>query len=423
MKKKKGFQEEYKGQDFATISDRISNKYKNRDFDKLEQNAFDAEMKELIKHQTIAQERVNAQEQRKFEFGSTNPTFKLGQNLNDPNSIQPLGATSMNPLGIPVRGLNDPSAADLQRVQDSQVIRNDRQTQDLSINAGVPAELGRNLNANPRNNPIDFINTGVGGQFDIPARELGDLSTGVPSQRKSGSFLDKVKTALSNDYAPALIGQGINTAINAGMLLGGADKEAPNYNPNEQRVERLMADRNIDNAAQRNAILGQQNAARANVRNTGGSGNSQNALLSGLDSNFAKALANSDLQQQQTNNQYKGEFANVLNSLGESRKNADNQADIINAQNKGRWESELSKLGMSVGDSAKFLTKMRANKTSNEVMTNILNLKYKSFGLNPETMANIVSGKGSEGELLILKNAISSNPELETFTKFLKDNE
>ena len=368
--KNKSIQQKYKGKSFAEISDLISAKYPNREVNEHDKNSFEAELGELIKMQKISQQRESASNMiNQYALGTQNSTFDLGNPMDDTL-------------------LNTDSEINL-----GQNLSNTNSLQSLNTPEIKPLAINSNLNTNI------------------------DISTPIQPTRNEPSFFDKAKQSLSkftkNDYAPALIGQGINTALNAALLSKGADKETPNYNENNERVNAILANLSTDNTAERNAILSQRNAGYQNIRNQSRTPQIESALLSNFDARIGQGLAESEAKQSQINNQYKTRFASILDKQGSEKSRIDTYNDDINAKNKAAWQNELSKLGVSLADSAKFASKFKVNETNNEVMSKILSNKYKDFGLDSKTMANIIAGKGTKGDLIALKEASVNNSELE----------
>lgn len=126
------------------------------------------------------------------------------------------------------------------------------------------------------------------------------------------------------------------------------------YNPYEGHVRNIMANRKFDispakRAIRENRAMGNYNAANYNP-NTGSN------LAYRIQSQIASDKAISDLYStaSNVNNQYKGEYANTLNSLGQQRVNAKNLAVYMNAKSRSAARniqrtalSQLSQFGQN----------------------------------------------------------------------------
>lgn len=218
------------------------------------------------------------------------------------------------------------------------------------------------------------------------------------------NFLDKVKSTLNNDYTPAVIGQGLESLINLGILSKGVDKEQNRFNPYEQDVRRLT-DQDIDLTQAANNIRSQFNVGLDTTKNVR-SANVRNALVQNLTNTSQNSLANQALQAQQMNIGLDTQQAQVLNNLGQQRVQNQVYTDDIRARNKAVYDNELSKFAVDLADSGKGLTAYRVNESANRMMFDILNKKYADFGVSSTSFDNFMKGNydaiDSE-DLIILK--------------------
>lgn len=370
--KKKSLKEKYGGMDFASISKAIDKKFKNKDTDLIEKKSFEMEMAELEDLQTQARtiDKMTTA-LKEFKKGGTLPKYNKG--TEDPLSVPP--------------GVDPWSFADVTPTVPVPPV--DYGTRPDTINSFVKSQLNTGMQPpvydneiKPRTGPMTIDNNfGMSKPSDAP--KLGG----------EGSA-----------YTPALIGQGISTLLNAGLLVGGYDKAAPVDNPNEASVTNLMANRNIDTTQQTNAILSAYNAARSNLSNAR-SANVRNALDANLMNTTQDSLAESNLNQQQINNQYASDLASTLNNLGQQKVSAQNLSNELTARNKGQFQSNLSAFGASVADNSKFFTTSKLNEIQNKMLGDILNNKYSDVGLNKDVVARLSEGKPTPDDIIVLKNA------------------
>lgn len=364
--KKQDILEKFKGKSFSEAAMDITRRYSNRINDPIQQNSFDMEMSILENAQSVERARQEVKEQMKtFAYGGVmggpKKTFSTVDEMPVPTQL-PLDnlAFNTNPFAQPW-----PTHPD-------------------QIN---PMQVA------------DPLNTQVGDTTQLtsnPAVTLIDSNTRVSNPSVN------TRQGMSA-YTPALIGQGISTALNAGLLLGGYDKEAPVTNPYTSDIKNQMANRSVDTTQQRNQILSAYNASREGLKNVR-SANIQNALSANLANITQDNLAQSKLQEQQINNTYAGEYSNLLNNLGQQDVNATVLSNENTARNKGNWQSNLSALGSNVAENAKFFTTQKLNTIQNKLMGDILNTKYQEFGLNKEVVDRLSAGQTTPEDLVVLKS-------------------
>lgn len=224
------------------------------------------------------------------------------------------------------------------------------------------------------------------------------LSNDVAEDEKGG-FLNWAK---NDAYAPALIGQAVNGITNLGLLAGGYNNVDPVTNPEESKIKNLMAGRGINMDAIRERMQGQANVGRDQARGVRSAQVSQ-ALNQNITNSMIGQEAQLGMQEQQINNQYDAEFANVLNNLGMQDVQATNYAEDISARNRGAWETELSGFSKDIADDSKFFTSKKLNDRYNTMMADILNNKYADFGVSRDLGERISNGTYTENDILLLK--------------------
>lgn len=256
---------------------------------------------------------------------------------------------------------------------------------------------------------INPTNTDPKPELTAPKR-LPELPIGVikwmseQDKKNTNNLTDTGKSA----YTPALIGQGISTALNLGILAKGYDKSDPATNPFESQALRQLQERGIDTTEQRNQIMSAFNAGRQNLQNVR-SANVRNALEANLMNVTGEQLAKSKMAEQAQNLQYKGDLANALGSFGQQRAQARLAAEELTARDKGQFLSNLSALGASTAESAKFFTEKNLNKINNDLLLKILSEKYTMFRTNPELGKRLAEGKVTEKDLVELQELFGEN--------------
>lgn len=353
--KNKSIIDKYKGsgKSFAEISEEISKKYPRRDYNLLEKKSFEQELKLLQEQQEIM--KLNENMKNVFKYGGMlKKKYENGSVLTDPET---------NPTNTdPKTKLPDP-----ERLQ----IWSDK----------LPIGVMKWMSEQDKKNTV--------------------TST---SQKSDEKQTDTGKSA----YTPALIGQGISTALNLGILAKGYDKSDPATNPFESQALRQLQERGIDTTEQRNQIMSAFNAGRQNLQNVR-SANVRNALEANLMNVTGEQLAKSKMAEQAQNLQYKGDLANALGSFGQQRAQARLAAEELTARDKGQFLSNLSALGASTAESAKFFTEKNLNKINNDLLLKILSEKYTMFRTNPELGKRLAEGKVTEKDLVELQELFGEN--------------
>lgn len=361
----KDIKERYKGLSFAQAAEKIAKKYKNREINDIEMNSYNAEMQSLY---NLQESKKAANEEGKMMYGGKtkyedgSPTIPTLDLLS--------GVSSINPVEI-----------DLPKVDAFSTPTDTIPTLDLRV------------------------------EYDRPMPDLTGNIIEEPQKDKKSNFLESA-------YAPAILGQALSTALNASQLIGGYDKVAPEYNPYEQDVRRIMEDRKIDMTALQNQIVSGYQAADANIANTR-SAAMANALRANALAGTQTQLERASMNEQQANIGLQGQLAQTLDSLGQQRSRANTIAEDLTARNKGVFQNELSKLGVSIADSAKFFSRMKMNERQTEMMAKVLNNKYADFGVDSQVLVKYVNGQASDDEIMKLKQLFGES--LPDFAEFMKD--
>lgn len=359
---------QYKGMTFAKASQKIANKYKNRDTDKAEANAFQAEIAMLMQAQEQMKAQMTTDNSQQFAFGG--------------------GLMSGLQQGIEGTGIEDPNRV-------------------TPMIPGIQPQLETLLDypSMPEVTPLDNY-------MSKDRRErtpFGDTAV--------GSYMK------DNIYAPVAIGKGLEFAAKAFQLADGYDKVSPELNPYASKIRQLMSDRNINLDSVRNnmlsgynnAIEGSNNVRSQSVRQSIGQ-NAANQLTS--------AMGNASLQEQQANNSYRGEEAQTLNNLGQQEVQSRNYAEQLNNQSKVGYQQSLQNMFTSVGNAGQELTNFRAGIAQQQLVADTLKTANFEFG-NIKSALRTAARNGELKAEDIIKivdygNSGATNAQLEEMTEELK---
>ena len=155
---------------------------------------------------------------------------------------------------------------------------------------------------------------------------------------------------LNQSYSPAMSGSNRNNSRELGIsefvtdlaslaptisnMFAKPEYFNANYNPYEAQINSTMANRKFDISPAKRAIRENRAVSNYNAANYNPSTGANLAYR--LQSQIASDKAISDLYSTASNinNQYKGEYANTLNSMGQQRVNATNMAVDMNARSR-----------------------------------------------------------------------------------------
>lgn len=347
--------QKHKGKSFAEVAKSIEKKYPDRDFDPLQRRAYETTMRKLMSHQESVKATNTMKETKKFMNGGK-LKYENGGKLKYVGG-GPLMQTLM---------------AQMLQQRPKEI-------------AGLQTDT---LKPQPR-------------QFDLKTSQVAPKSTfGDKLSNALGAAGTKIKDFVQNDAdAPAMIGKGVEMVGNLGMLAGGADKEAPIYNPYEEQVRRTMEGRSVDSTAQRNTILESRNRALSNNSNYARSKNVQSALNQNIEATTGDQVAQSLLQQDQINEGFAGQLAATLNQLGGQRAQAEAFTNELNARNKGNYQTQVSRFLSDISSTGMDLTSQKYNSQMNNLMVEVLNNKYANFGISPEIAQKVLAGRGTPEEI------------------------
>jgi len=241
---------------------------------------------------------------------------------------------------------------------------------------------------------------------------------------KAKSFGKKAWGATKDWYkedaaAPAILGKGLNLAVNLGQIMGGYDKVQPHYNPYEGDVRRNLASRRVDMTPIENKIMSSRNAMMKQNRNNARSLNTQRSLDANTESIVADKLSQAGFQEQTMNNRYRMQEAGMLGRLGQQKARANFMADELTARNKGAHQSQVSQFGQQLGDISMVGTKARMTRAYNQLMTDVLNNKYADFAITPDLVNRLFTGDATPQEkLIMIKSGAMTAEQIEALSGF-----
>ena len=194
----------------------------------------------------------------------------------------------------------------------------------------------------------------------LPASKI-DLGT-IPTLPDNGEGdLLKTKGTKKQVSPEAIAGFGIKGIEMLGHAIQAFKKPDlvnPVYNPEENKIKSLMSNRTIDMQSVLDELDLQETATKQNINDNSTSVGVKMANLQKANANQVSAIANTKIQEQQTNNQYRADEAQVLNSLGAQKVQAQTYAEDLNARAKGNVQNQRDKfLKESIGGLGDFLLK------------------------------------------------------------------
>ena len=176
--------------------------------------------------------------------------------------------------------------------------------------------------------------------------EMAGLGDALTSQADKVTTLPKSNAYSKFDWGSALSGMASLAPIMSNLFTGRPETVDAVYNPYATSITNTMRRRRYDiNPAiedlNRNRATSNYNASQINT-NTGA--NLAYRLQSAV--NTDRAIASLRSQESNANNQYLGDYANTMNSLGQQWVNATNIANEANAQNRATTRN-IRRAGLS----------------------------------------------------------------------------
>lgn len=398
--KNKHVGEKYSGYSFATAASKIGKKYPDRDFNSIQQNSFLREVSALIELQNVARSKQVAMDTIKDNRKPTNPSeYGFGT---PPFGLDP--TTMKKAFGYPT---TTPGQFDNILTPDMS-----RNAFDSSMVPATPYGAPSPTIASRANANIANVTKNFGANFQLPESPLAPM---MEEGASTGGTDPKSNFLKDNIYAPLAIGKGVEFLGKAAMTLSGASKVSPEFNPYETQIRGMMQERSFNNDFARNAILSQQNAAKANVAGIANPAVAQ-ALLQNTYSQGMTALARNEADMQQGRNALAGDTAQTLNNLGQQRVGARNYAENLNEQGLATQQMSLQNLLSTVGGAGQKLTDYRAGIAQQSLLASALSTNDFQFGdvasiikdavsmrrINPDDAIQIIQGSKGKDKAAVL---------------------
>ena len=263
--------------------------------------------------------------------------------------------------------------------------------------------------------PVPILNTTPVSNSTTPLNVAPKVLPKFTGFRTTEPEVDVKKPFNYNTVAAGLKGASLlATGIDA---LRKPDKDKLRLNPKVSEVEGLMESRSIDFTPLVNEADLSANVALDQARNVVGNAAGLSARANSIMANRARQVGGLKLQQQQTNNQYRAEEAQVKSRLGAEERAYRRETDVANMQNEAarrnlgrKFFSDLSQVGST---SNKFQNnreqiannKELADATIREGLA-ILSGKYKDFGLSEDLVEKLRTGKYDKAEFGTFMDAL-----------------
>ena len=380
---------------FAKMAKKINDKYKDRE-DLISKNTLDIELTGLMKKNEAVKKQIEQNQQiaqQVLEFGGLINKRKSINAFNDMenNSIYSSDGKFFSNENQYQKYQNFYNPQELTQP----IINNYGKTKfknnkfQFKYGGIIPkAILGLDLideltNTNKDKTELsDYIADNNGVAVPPPNVDLNEAKSDAEFY-KPGQVGTPIKEDDKKQVSPeAIAGYGIKGIEMLGHAIQAFKKPDlvnPVYNPEENKIKSLMSNRKIDMQSVLDELDLQETTTKQNINDNSTSVGVKMANLQKANANQVNAIANTKIQEQQTNNQYRADEAQVLNSLGAQKVQAQTYAENLNARAKGNVQNQRDKfLKESIGGLGDFLLKKDYVNKENQFQENIL----KSKGIN-----------------------------------------
>lgn len=227
----------------------------------------------------------------------------------------------------------------------------------------------------------------------------------------------------------------IAAALKGGAFLGSVvdalqkpEIETPVGNKYENQITRLMESRGIDLAPIINEINMGASAGMESARNVAGTAGQFAGLANKISGQAARQISQSAMKQQEMNNQYRAQEAQVKQGLGEADRAEKVRAKVATSQNKAAQRNiardtvaKMSQLG-SAFNKYQYAKDMIQNNSELAKLTiqegiTILGAKYANFGLSDQFMEKMRSGDYTANDMVIFMTAVQKAKDSENKNK------
>ena len=258
-------------------------------------------------------------------------------------------------------------------------------TNSQGLGAGKAGDYGALFDPNPSGGNI--VNPFIG-----PRKSRDDLredslfytpgQIGTPITQAQGNttdedILNKTQNGLFQNLSQGdkiqLAGMLPAVGYNLAMGLRKSEVEQAKKNPYESNILNMMANRKFDMQPYLNEANLANNVAREDIGNNASSVGGKMANLQKLHANNLNALQSLTAKEQEVNNNYRAEEANVKNTLGENARREEIRISDINAQNRATKQNFLGKATQQIGQGINTL-----GRGANQSLTNQMQIKAMS---------------------------------------------
>lgn len=389
---------------FAKMAKKINDKYKDRE-DLISKNTLDIELTGLMKKNEAVKKQIEQNQQiaqQVLEFGGLINKRKSINAFNDMenNSIYSSDGKFFSNENQYQKYQNFYNPQELTQP----IINNYGKTKfknnkfQFKYGGIIPkAILGLDLideltNTNKDKTELsDYIADNNGVAVPPPNVDLNEAKSDAEFY-KPGQVGTPIKEDDKKQVSPeAIAGYGIKGIEMLGHAIQAFKKPDlvnPVYNPEENKIKSLMSNRKIDMQSVLDELDLQETATKQNINDNSTSVGVKMANLQKANANQVNAIANTKIQEQQTNNQYRADEAQVLNSLGAQKVQAQTYAEDLNARAKGNVQNQRDKfLKESIGGLGDFLLKKDYVNKENQFQVNVLKQKGINFTVNDDWKA------------------------------------
>lgn len=397
----------YKGMSFADAAKAIESKYKNRQYNSNERNAYEYEMGMLADMNDKAREKEKQKQriQQEQSYSAMTPAevpqqenemVKIMEQVGYGKEMYPGGGNLIRPLNAMDQLLGN-------------LLKNDP----LASNTG--SLIASSLLPGVGNIAASAISGAIGGaNKTLSGMTNDDLLK--PEKEKSN--------LLKSPYAPAIGGRALNLLSNAFTAFGKPKKQTPHYNPYEQQALSLLEQTTLPSDAMYNQSIRGYNTAKQGQRDGSSSYQVEASLNQNLYQSLMDQLSGIAIEDTNRTNAAKQNLASAQLQIGSQKAGENARVEDANLQNKANRNNLINQFTAQLAEDGKGFTRLALNDKMNQLYTNILNSNYKDFGVNPNIVQKIMNGEDpTELELLTLKN--NKNPkasELLSFYEYAKKN-
>lgn len=306
-----------------------------------------------------------------------NPTMQSSVGLFQ-NWVKEKDNTMLSKYGVDGKWGKESNAAWTKYGQEYTNLLSDKPSVGIGVNNGLTPLFNGNLPSGPTSGMYDYdkvheedsqfySNLSAAQKAKVPSVS-GPAEGDLNRKTQNGLFQN-----LSQGDKIQLAGMLPAVAYNLGMGLRKSEVEQAKKNPYESNILNMMANRKFDMQPYLNEANLANNVAREDIGNNSTSVGGKVANLQKLYANNLNALQSLTAKEQEVNNNYRAEEANVKNTLGENARREEIRISDINAQNRATKQNFLGKATQQIGQGINTL-----GRGANQSLTNQMQIKAMS---------------------------------------------